>query len=143
MSKKVIQSIILIRKDTSSRIAMNALFYENKRLSRQFFKSLKIILALEKELELLQLEYSDLHVIETPWQLASKSEELDGQFKTDSGDLPIFLGGEGIPTKKYVPIRDVWEQMERVYEKGMTKAIGLANCDEDLINHISGRILKR
>ncbi|CAG5102765.1 Oidioi.mRNA.OKI2018_I69.chr1.g456.t1.cds [Oikopleura dioica] len=93
--------------------------------------------ALEKELELLQLEYSDLHVIETPWQLASKTEELDGQFKTDSGDLPIFLGGEGIPAKKYVPIRDVWEQMERVYEKGLVKAIGLANCDEDLVNHIS------
>ena len=27
--------------------------------------------------------------------------------------------------------------MESVFEKGLTKAIGLANCDEDLVNHIT------
>ncbi|CBY33281.1 unnamed protein product [Oikopleura dioica] len=94
--------------------------------------------ALKKELSLLKLDYSDLHIIETPWQLCPKSDsDFDAEFKTDSGELPIFLGGEGIPKKKYVPIREVWSQMEGVLKKGLTKAIGLANCDEDLVNHIT------
>jgi len=96
-----------------------------------------VIQALRKELSALRLEYSNLHLVETPWQHEPLSHEIDGRYKTDSGDLPIFLNGSGIPIKKTKPLLvDTWKSMESAQKMGLTKSIGVMNFDEDLVEQI-------
>ena len=77
---------------------------------------------IRKELQLLGMKYSDLHLIETPWQHVSKSSEVNGEYKTDDGELPIIYGGTGIPVKKTDPsLEETWKKMEYVQNLGLTK----------------------
>ena len=82
----------------------------------------RILESLDHQLSSLGIEYSDLHLIETPWELEAKSkDQIDNEYKTDNNDQPIFKGGEGIPYKKTTKLTDKWTDMERVYKEGRVK----------------------
>lgn len=80
------------------------------------------ISALQKDLQLLQIDYSDLHLIETPWQHEANTTAIDCKYKTDNDDCPVFHGGTGIPVKKAKPtIQATWKEMENAQNSGLTK----------------------
>ena len=82
----------------------------------------RILESLDHQLSSLGIEYSDLHLIETPWELEAKSkDQIDNEYKTDNNDQPIFKGGEGIPYKKTTKLTDKWTEMERLYKEGRVK----------------------
>ena len=78
--------------------------------------------SLDHQLNTLGIEYTDLHIIETPWELEEKSKDIiDSEYKTDNNDKPIFKGGEGIPVKKTTKLTDKWMVMENVYNDKLAK----------------------
>jgi len=93
--------------------------------------------SLDHQLATLGLEYTDLHIIETPWELEARSHnQINSEYKTDNNDKPIFKGGEGIPVKKTTKLTDKWTKMEDLYNEGRAKAIGVGNFDKGLIEQL-------
>ena len=60
--------------------------------------------------------------METPWELeAENAVSVDGKYKTDNGNDPIFLGGDGIPSKKVTGLNEKWKIMENLCTQGLVK----------------------
>lgn len=72
--------------------------------------------ALQKQLDLMQLEYVDLYLIH--WPVA---------FKTDEN-------GKNIRDK--IPLYKTWAEMEKLVDIGKTKHIGVSNFNVQLINDL-------
>lgn len=70
--------------------------------------------ALRQTLQDLQLDYLDLYLVH--WGVAIKG---------DLADEP--LDEHGVLITAPIPIRETWEAMEKLVEKGLVKAIGVAN----------------
>ncbi|GAA5825453.1 hypothetical protein JCM5353_003632 [Sporobolomyces roseus] len=82
--------------------------------------------AIKESLELLGLDYLDLYLIH--WPVPLNPNGNDPMFpKRDDGSRDL---------DKDWSIAKTWEQMEKVQEKGLTKAIGISNFSEAFIENL-------
>ncbi|KAN0040082.1 hypothetical protein ACTA71_011967 [Dictyostelium dimigraforme] len=84
----------------------------------------------KKTLDDLNLEYLDLYLIH--WPVAFQNSDplgLTTDSKKDENGKPIF---------KNVPLRETWEEMEKLVEMGLVKSIGVSNFNvQSLIDLLS------
>ncbi|MFA6355083.1 MAG: aldo/keto reductase [Candidatus Paceibacterota bacterium] len=79
--------------------------------------------ACEKTLSDLNLKYLDLYLMHWGVAIPPNEKPLDNP----QGRLAPQLDKNGILITEKVSIRETWEAMEKLVEKGLTKAIGVAN----------------
>ncbi|NP_001079568.1 aldo-keto reductase family 1, member C2 L homeolog [Xenopus laevis] len=98
------------------------LFYTGK-LWSNFHTPERVRHGLEKSLEDLQLDYMDLFIIHTPFELKP-------------GDDPFPVDENGKFLYHNTDLRDTWKAMEALKEAGLVKSIGVSNFNKTQLEWI-------
>jgi D-xylose reductase len=102
------------------------------KLWNSFHAKEHVELALQKSLDDLQLDYLDLYLVHFP--IASKFVPIETRYP------PEWIANPDAASPQMelapVPLSETWQGMEAVYEKGLTKQIGVCNYNSGLLHDL-------
>nr|XP_023013136.1 1,5-anhydro-D-fructose reductase-like isoform X1 [Leptinotarsa decemlineata] len=111
---------------SSGKISRNEIFVTTK-LPPNGMNPGRVATYLKRSLDALQLEYVDMYLIHTPFGFTEVEGEL---FRTlDDGSVDIDVSTDLV---------EIWKAMEKQYDLGLAKAIGISNFNKSQIERIIG-----